>query len=141
MKRTKMPCKERERGAPPTLQISKERIPCEQKTEDRTESYQWLKSIGKGTFGEVFKVILKRTGQKFAIKKVFQDPKFSNREFKIVQLLDHPCCIKVYDYFFTQDLKSQKTFLNVVMNYVPYNLHQIISHYKALGSKHPPHLD
>lgn len=72
---------------------------------------------------------------------MFQDPKFSNREFKIVQLLDHPCCIKVYDFFFTHDLELQKTFLNVVMNYVPYNLHQVISYYKNKGLNYPQNLD
>ncbi len=115
---------DRETGEQNTLQISKEKNPgSDQEIEDKTQNYSWLKSIGKGTFGEVFKVMDKNTGGKFAIKKVFQDPKYSNREFKIVQYLDHPCCIKVYDYFFSKELKSQKTFLNVVMNYVPLNLH------------------
>ena len=52
--------------------------------------------IGQGTFGVVYKAAYQEDHTKIvAIKKVFQDPKYSNREFKIVQELDHPNCIKV----------------------------------------------
>ena len=50
----------------------------------KLEDFIWEKSIGKGTFGEVFQVKEKKTGKFYAIKKVFQDPAYSNREFKIV---------------------------------------------------------
>ena len=36
--------------------------------------------IGQGTFGKVFKAKIKKTGEVVAIKKVFQDPKYKNRE-------------------------------------------------------------
>lgn len=36
--------------------------------------------VGQGTFGKVFKGRLRRTGETVAIKKVFQDPKYKNRE-------------------------------------------------------------
>jgi hypothetical protein len=65
----------------------------------------------------------KSTGKLLAIKKVFQDPAYSNREFKIVQMLDHGCCVRVYSFFFTKDESSGKSFLNLVMDFVPHNLH------------------
>ena len=75
----------------------------QKQTEETEESsqYEWIKVIGQGTFGVVYKA-QKKTGDKkiVAIKKVFQDPKYSNREFKIVVELDHPNCIKVHQFFF-----------------------------------------
>jgi len=63
---------------------------------DESNKFKWLKVIGQGTFGVVYKAAYQEDPTKIvAIKKVFQDPKYSNREFKIVQELDHPNCIKV----------------------------------------------
>jgi serine/threonine protein kinase len=39
-----------------------------------------IELIGQGTFGKVFKGKIKKTGQIVAIKRVFQDPKYKNRE-------------------------------------------------------------
>jgi len=35
----------------------------------------------------VYKGIIKRTGEVIAVKKVFQDPKYKNREVEIVNML------------------------------------------------------
>lgn len=69
---------------------------------DDSTQYEWVKIIGQGTFGVVYKAIWKNDKKKVAIKKVFQDPKYSNREFKIVVELNHPNCIKVHNYFFSE---------------------------------------
>lgn len=45
---------------------------------------------GKGTFGVVYFGIDKQTNEKIAIKKVFQDKKYKNREHLILQMLNHP---------------------------------------------------
>ncbi len=37
----------------------------------KQDDFIWEKSIGKGTFGEVFQVLEKSTGKSYAIKKVF----------------------------------------------------------------------
>ena len=64
--------------------------------QEQSENFEWIKVIGQGTFGVVYKVQEKSNGNIYAIKKVFQDPKYSNREFKIVVELNHPNCIKVH---------------------------------------------
>jgi glycogen synthase kinase 3 beta len=43
--------------------------------------------VGQGTFGKVFRAKIIRTGQVVAVKKVFQDPKYKNREVEIVSML------------------------------------------------------
>ena len=37
-----------------------------------------------------------------AIKKVFQDKRYKNREHQIIQDIDHRNCIKLKDQYFTQ---------------------------------------
>ena len=70
------------------------------------DSYDWVKVIGQGTFGVVYKAVDLKTKKTVAIKKVFQDPNYRNREFTIVVELDHVNCIKVHNYFFTTDAQS-----------------------------------
>jgi len=47
----------------------------------------YLGLIGQGTFGKVFRAKLKRNDRIVAVKKVFQDPKYKNREYEIVSML------------------------------------------------------
>jgi hypothetical protein len=37
-----------------------------------------------------------------AIKKVFQDKRYKNREHQIIQDINHPNCVKLRDQYFTQ---------------------------------------
>lgn len=98
---------------------------------DETSKYEWLKIIGQGTFGVVYKAQQKFEDRKIvAIKKVFQDPKYSNREFKIVVELNHPNCIKVHRFFFSQNIEKQnEVYLNLVMDYIPDTLYKILRFY------------
>jgi glycogen synthase kinase 3 beta len=50
--------------------------------------FEILSLVGQGTFGKVYKGRIIRTGELVAIKKVFQDPKYKNREIEIVEMLD-----------------------------------------------------
>lgn len=72
------------------------------KEEGSQDRYNWLKIVGQGTFGVVYKAQDKMTEKMVGIKKVFQDPNYRNREFQIVKELNHPNNIKVYNYFFTK---------------------------------------
>jgi serine/threonine protein kinase len=99
------------------------------RNEDEASQYNWIKIIGQGTFGVVYKAELIKDKKKVAIKKVYQDPKYSNREFKIVVELDHPNCIKVHHYFFTKKEGSEDVFLNLVMDYMPDTLYKIFRFY------------
>ena len=66
-------------------------------------SYEFIKSLGKGGYGKVFQVRNKNTGQLFACKKLSKLNvnnliKFK-REINILQKMDHPNIIKLYDLF------------------------------------------
>lgn len=97
---------------------------------DGSGGYRWLKIVGQGTFGIVYKAEETATKKIYAIKKVFQDPKYTNREFKIVIDLDHPNCIKVHRYFFSQkDDNKKDIYLNLVMDFIPDTLYKILRFY------------
>lgn len=57
--------------------------------------------VGQGTFGKVFKGRMRKTGEIVAIKKVFQDPKYKNREVEIVNMLRGDFLMKVLGSFTT----------------------------------------
>lgn len=57
---------------------------------------------GKGTFGTVY-FGRDNQGNLVAIKKVFIDRKFKNRELKILNELKNPCVLKILDHFTTHE--------------------------------------
>lgn len=106
------------------------------KEEGDKSTYKWMKVIGQGTFGTVYKVKDRASEKVYAIKKVYQDPNYQNREFTIVIELDHINCINVHNYFFTNDddqKKKDATYLNLVMDYVPDTLFRVLRYYRKRG--------
>jgi glycogen synthase kinase 3 beta len=85
--------------------------------------------IGHGAFGKVLLAIVKGTGEKVAIKKVFQDRRYKNRELPIMLELHHPNIVELKSYFCTKAEKASEDefFLNCIMEYVPLTLSHLIS--------------
>eukprot|EP00397_Hematodinium_sp_SG-2012_P015195 GEMP01015468.1.p1 GENE.GEMP01015468.1~~GEMP01015468.1.p1 ORF type:complete len:829 (+),score=161.69 GEMP01015468.1:126-2612(+) len=74
------------------------------KTGDPYEFYEMLSSLGKGTFGEVYKAQNRATHEMVAIKKLSKvispmAPEFLEREITSLKSLDHPHIVKLYEYF------------------------------------------
>lgn len=86
--------------------------------------YQVECKVGSGTFGTVFKARDKTTLDVVAIKKVFQDKNYKNRELEILKMLKHPNVLEMKDSFFTYE--GDKEYLNVVMAYYGCNLYEFI---------------
>ena len=85
--------------------------------------------IGKGAFGKVRLAIVKGTGEKIAIKKVFQDRRYKNRELPIMQELHHPNIVELKSYYCTkaENCSDDEFYLNCIMEYVPQTLSDLIS--------------
>lgn len=64
------------------------------------------------------------TGEKIAIKKVFQDKKYKNRELSTLKMIKSPFLLEMKDYF--HSFEGDQEFLNVVMDFFPFNLYQVI---------------
>lgn len=62
-----------------------------------------IQLIGQGTFGKVYKGRIKKTGESVAVKKVYQDPKYKNREVEIVNMLKGNFLMKVLGTYTTNE--------------------------------------
>lgn len=64
-------------------------------------TYNAEKIVGSGTFGVVYQASCVETGERVAIKKVFQDKKYKNRELQIIRELLHPNIVRLRTSFLT----------------------------------------
>jgi len=95
--------------------------------------YLTQKTLGRGAFGTVYLAREQDSGQLFAVKETFQDSRYKNREAGILKLVSaHPAIISVYQMFYTQ--KKDGKYLNIVMEYLPASLHDVI-HKHSLQKK------
>jgi len=91
--------------------------------------YKVERVCGNGSFGIVFQAKIIHTGEVVAIKKVYQDRRYKNREYTITKSLSHPNVIKLLHAFYTTGEKRDEIYLNLVMNYVSDNLNRMIRTY------------
>lgn len=63
--------------------------------------YEMEQKVGSGTFGTVHKARDKKSLETVAIKKVYQDKNYKNRELDILKMLNHPNVLMMKDSFFT----------------------------------------
>lgn len=91
--------------------------------------YKVERVCGNGSFGIVFQAKVIHTGETVAIKKVYQDKRYKNREYLITKELNHPNIVKLSHAFYTTGEKQDEIYLNMVMNYVPENLNRVIRQY------------
>lgn len=94
-----------------------------------TVRYTTSKVVGTGSFGSVFKAIRNDTGDTVGIKKVLLDKRYKSRELQIMRLLHHPNVIKLHHYFKIDD--DGKSYLHLVLDYVPDTIHRLIRHHKS----------
>lgn len=71
-----------------------------------------------------------------AVKKVLQDKRYKNRELQIMHLLDHPNVVRLKHCFFSTTDKNE-LYLNLVLEYVPETVYQVIRHYHKMHQRMP----
>ena len=96
---------------------------------DRMSNYAVEKVIGNGSFGVVYHAVAKDTGDQVAIKKVFQDRRYKNREIQIMQELRHGNVVQLKHAFYTPGEKPDDLYLNVVMEYMSETVYRVIKSY------------
>ena len=69
--------------------------------EEKTFTYNAERVVGNGSFGVVFQATVNETGEKVAIKKVYQDKRYKNRELQIMKSLKHPNVVNLRHAFYT----------------------------------------
>ena len=105
---------------------------------NKDKDYCLVKEIGQGTFGRVFQAYHIGSNETFAIKKVYLDPNCINREFSILQVLQHPNVIAMHDSFFTKgETNPSEVYLNIVMDFIPTTLNKVLRYYHKMGKVFP----
>lgn len=104
--------------------------------------YTPLKSVGQGAFGVVYMARNNNDGSIVAIKKVLQDPRYRNRELETMQKISSydnatnseldgsENCVKLLAYYKTKGRKPNEVYLNLIMEFLPLNLHQFVVNYR-----------
>nr|ABV72531.1 shaggy-like kinase [Heterocapsa triquetra] len=102
-------------------------------------TYNAERVLGSGSFGVVYQAQVVETGESVAIKKVFQDKRYKNRELQLMQELRHPNVVELKHHFYTAGDKPGETYLNVVMEYCSDTVYRVLKHYSKM--KQPvPHI-
>lgn len=103
-----------------------------------SHTYTSDRVVGNGTFGVVYQATIAETGEKVAIKKVFQDKRYKNREYEIMKELSHNNVVCLKHAFYTQGEKPDEVFLNLVMEYFPETLYRVVKNYGRMRQPIPP---
>ncbi|ADM11886.1 Mrk1-like Ser/Thr protein kinase [Encephalitozoon intestinalis ATCC 50506] len=84
--------------------------------------YKYVEMIGRGSFGVVVKIMDDRLNF-FALKRVYQDRRYHNRELSILMEVDHPNIVRLVSYFYT-DKTPSGMYLNIITDFVGMNLEE-----------------
>ena len=110
----------------------------ERKRQTGNFTYNADRVIGNGTFGVVYQATIAETGETVAIKKVYQDRRYKNRELQIMkELKQHPNITHLRHAFYTTGDKPDELYLNVVMDYVPETVYRVVKHYNKMRQQMP----
>ncbi|KAL3615136.1 Shaggy-related protein kinase eta [Castilleja foliolosa] len=102
----------------------------------QTVSYMAERVVGAGTFGVVFQAKCIETGETVAIKKVLQDRQHKSRELQLMKTMDHPNVVSLKHCFYSTTSQNE-LFLNLVMEYVPETMFDVLKHYSDAKKKMP----
>lgn len=106
-----------------------------QEEEEQQCTYNAERVIGNGTFGIVYSAHIVETNETVAIKKVFVDRRYRNRELQVWREMHHPNIVTLKHAFYTSGDLVDELYLNMVMEYVPETVYCVMKRY---GKQHQP---
>lgn len=98
-------------------------------------TYNAERVIGNGTFGIVYSAHIVETDETVAIKKVFVDRRYRNRELQLWKEMRHPNIVTLKHAFYTSGDSPDELYLNMVMEYVPETVYCVM---KRFGKQKQP---
>mmetsp|Transcript_42138 Transcript_42138/g.96766 ORF Transcript_42138/g.96766 Transcript_42138/m.96766 type:complete len:399 (+) Transcript_42138:56-1252(+) len=105
----------------------KEQLPPQEPEQQCT--YNAERVIGNGTFGIVYSAHIVETDETVAIKKVFVDRRYRNRELLLWREMRHPNIVTLKHAFYTSGDSQDELYLNMVMEYVPETVYCVMKRY------------
>lgn len=97
---------------------------CNKKGEVKKLSFKIHSILGRGTFGVVSEIV-DLDGRKLALKTVYQDIRYCNRELDILLEIEHPNVISLSSYFYSKFTKNG-CYLNMCFDFIPLTLDDLI---------------
>jgi len=92
-------------------------------------TYNAERVIGNGTFGIVYSAHIVETDETVAIKKVFVDRRYRNRELQIWRGMRHPNIVCLKHAFYTSGESPDELYLNMVMEFVPETVYCVMKRF------------
>lgn len=92
-------------------------------------TYNAERVIGNGTFGIVYSAHIVETDETVAIKKVFVDRRYRNRELQVWKEMRHPNIVTLKHAFYTSGDSPDELYLNMVMEYVPETVYCVMKRF------------
>merc|ERR1719231_2092565 len=104
--------------------------PSQNATEEEPQcTYNAERVIGTGTFGIVYSAHIVETDETVAIKKVFVDKRYRNRELQLWREMRHPNIVTLKHAFYTSGDSPDELYLNMVMEYVPETVYCVMKRF------------
>lgn len=100
-----------------------------QKGETEKLTYTQSRLIGNGSFGVVTHVLRHPSGEPAAIKKMFQDRRYKNRELTLLRQLHHDNIVALQAFFYSSGARPDEIYLNLVLEYIPETVLQTLHVY------------
>lgn len=92
-------------------------------------TYNAERVIGNGTFGIVYSAHIVETDETVAIKKVFVDRRYRNRELQVWREMFHPNVVALKHAFYTSGDSADELYLNMVMEFVPETVYCVMKRF------------
>lgn len=70
-----------------------------------------------------------------AVKTVFQDPQYQNRELEIMKRLNHDSIVRLKYYYLSE--RRNGTYLHLMMEFLPFSLGRVLKYYSRRGEQMP----
>jgi len=94
-----------------------------------------VRAAGRGTFGSVLQAVIEETKETVAVKTVYQDPQYQNRELEIMKRLNHESIVRLKYYYLSE--RRNGTYLHLMMEFLPFSLGRVLKYYSRRGEQMP----
>jgi len=94
-----------------------------------------VRAAGRGTFGSVLQAVIEESKETVAVKTVYQDPQYQNRELEIMKRLNHESIVRLKYYYMSE--RRNGTYLHLMMEFLPFSLGRVLKYYSRRGEQMP----
>ncbi|TBU10213.1 protein kinase [Hamiltosporidium tvaerminnensis] len=91
----------------------------------KISTYKFVETVGSGTFGIVMRVKKMNSYENLALKRVYIDSRYYQRELEILKKINHKNLLNLIEYFYS-NVNKEGRFLNMLFQYSQNTLYDLI---------------